>query len=89
MGREGSRARRRGRVDAADADPSEHSVDVLAGHFSEAVSELEACENRRGRAQEALGMSDSARVRYEAFLALRSDAKKDPLVDDARRRAGR
>jgi len=83
---------------------------VQAGHFSEAVSELEACEKRRGeatalffddvptlrylatlpywigRAQEGLGMSGPAKTRYEAFLALRSDAKGDPLVEDARRR---
>ena len=39
-----------------------------------------------GRAKEALG--NPATGHYETFIARRADAKNDPLVEDARRRAG-
>ena len=79
----------------------------------EALSELGACEKRRGeataiflddsptlryqatlpywlaRAQEGVGQEAAARNNYRAFLSIRgADAPDDPLVVDARRRAG-
>src|SRR5262245_37224290 len=39
------------------------------------------------RAQEGLGMNEAAAANYKAYLALRKDAPKDPLVIDASRRS--
>jgi tetratricopeptide (TPR) repeat protein len=86
---------------------------VQAEAWVEALSELAACEKRRGeatamflddsptlryqatlpywlaRAQEGVGQQAAARNNYKAFLAIRgADAPADPLVADARRRAG-
>jgi serine/threonine protein kinase/tetratricopeptide (TPR) repeat protein len=85
---------------------------VEAGHYAEAVTELELCVKRRGeataiflddvptfrymtplgywlgRAKEELGMKAAATEHYKAFLALRPNSPKDPLVVDARRRLG-
>ena len=86
---------------------------VEAGKWVEALSELDACEKRRGeataiflddsptlryqatlpyylaRAQEGAGQQAAARNNYRAFLSIRgADAPDDPLVADARRRAG-
>ena len=40
-----------------------------------------------GRAQEGVGNTSTAAENYRAFLALRSDDSRDPLVLDARKRA--
>jgi tetratricopeptide (TPR) repeat protein len=85
---------------------------VEAGAYAEALSELEACEKRRGeasavflddvpswrhtvpvkywlaRAQEGVGVKAQAAANYKAFLALRPTSDRDPLVLDARKRAG-
>jgi len=86
---------------------------VQVGLWVEALSELDACEKRRGeataiflddsptlryqatlpywlaRAQEGLAQEAAARNNYRAFLSIRgADAPDDPLVADARRRAG-
>jgi tetratricopeptide (TPR) repeat protein len=86
---------------------------VEAEKWVEALSELGACEKRRGeataiflddsptlryqatlpywlaRAQEGVGQQAAARNNYRAFLSIRgADAPDDPLVADARRRAG-
>ena len=86
---------------------------VQAEAWVEALSELAACEKRRGeatalflddsptlryqatlpywlaRAQDGVGQQAAARNNYQKFLAIRgTDAPSDPLVIDARRRAG-
>jgi len=40
-----------------------------------------------GRAKEGLGMKPAAMAHYKAFIALRPAGLKDPLADDARKRA--
>jgi eukaryotic-like serine/threonine-protein kinase len=85
---------------------------VQAGAYAEALSELEACQRRRGeataiflddtpsvrylatlpywmgRAQEGVEQQAAALANYKAFLSVRGDAADDPLVLDARKRAG-
>ena len=85
---------------------------VEAGAYAQALSELDACEKRRGeatsvflddvpswrytvpvkywlaRAQEGVGIKTQALANYKAFLALRPSSDRNPLVADARKRAG-
>ena len=85
---------------------------VQAGAYAEALSELEACQRRRGeataiflddapsvryhatlpywlgRAQEGLSQQAAAIANYKTFLGIRDAATADPLVIDARKRAG-
>ena len=42
-----------------------------------------------GRAQEGLGIKDSATKNYQAYLALRSNVSGDALAADARKRISR
>ena len=84
-----------------------------AGHFPEALSELERSEKRKGeatavllddtpsfryyatlpywkaRAQQALGQHAAAAAGFEAFIASRAAATRDPIVADARKRLSR
>jgi tetratricopeptide (TPR) repeat protein len=83
---------------------------VRAGHYAEALSELDICVKRRGeataiflddmpsfrylatlpywlgRAQEGVQLKDAATESYKAYVALRRDAVRDQLADDARLR---
>jgi tetratricopeptide (TPR) repeat protein len=85
---------------------------IEAGHYAEALQEIETSVKRRGeatavflddmpsfrrlvavpyylgRAQEGLGMKPRAIENYNAYLALRPDAARDPNAADARRRVG-
>jgi eukaryotic-like serine/threonine-protein kinase len=42
-----------------------------------------------GRAQEGLGVADSAAKNYQAYLALRGNGDRDPLAADARKRSAK